>query len=51
MILESGETHPNSWKKVDGPKRPLLVPSLWILIEFRQRREVCSGPFMVAITP
>ena len=30
-------------KEADGHKGPLLVPWLWTLIEFRKRREVCSG--------
>ena len=37
-------------KEMDGHKVSLLVPQLHFLIEFRQRREVRSGPFVVTVT-
>lgn len=44
-IREPGDTHSNSF---GFPEGPLLVSRLWILVEFRQRRGICSGPFVVA---
>ena len=34
-------------KEVDGHKEPLVVPGLWIILEYRQMREVCSGSLSV----
>ena len=45
-IQELGETHSNPSglpKVMYGHKRPLLVPRLWIFIEFRERGGVYSG--------
>ena len=49
-IQEPGGTYSNpSWtpEEVDGYKQPWLVPWLWFLIEFRWRREICSGSLHV----
>ena len=49
-IQEPGETYSNlSWtlEEVDGNKQPWLVTWLWFLIEFRWRREICSGSLHV----